>query len=175
MPQAARPSPSCWLALEVHAARPERPVDLRAVSRGGQACRRPVPAQQHAHRPADPSAGVPADAHRHLPVHPAVAGRLDALRPGHREREPARLHHASARRVNNGGAGELRQRVPARDLPGHAASAIARHRPIADGQRQQHRQSRAQSPTPSGMQLDFIQSLNRDAPGTRPHNPASKG
>ena len=78
--------------------------DLRAVPAPGQARRRAVPAQQHAHRPAEPPAGLPADAHRQLPVRAAVAGRVGAVRPGHREREPARLRHASTRRSRIGGA-----------------------------------------------------------------------
>ena len=52
-------------------ARQERPADLRAVPEPRQARRRPVPAQRHAHRPAEPSAGRRAAAHRQLPVRPA--------------------------------------------------------------------------------------------------------
>ena len=61
------------LAVEVQAARQERPVDLRPLPRTGQARRRTVRRQRHAHRPAGPPAGVPADALRHLPVPPARA------------------------------------------------------------------------------------------------------
>ena len=75
--------------------------------------------QQHAHRPAEPLAGVPADAHRQLPVRAPVARGLDALRPGHRERQPARLRHAQPA-VGQRRRAELRQRLPPRHLPGHA-------------------------------------------------------
>ena len=61
-----------------------------------EARRRALPPQRHAHRPAEPPAGVHPDALRHLPVPAAEPRGVGALRPGHREREPAGLHHARA-------------------------------------------------------------------------------
>ena len=63
-----------------------------------QAGRQALPAQRHAHRPAQPAAGVPPDALRHLPVPAAQPRRVGALRPGHRERRTCRASSRSARR-----------------------------------------------------------------------------
>ena len=159
------------LAVEVQAARPERPVDLRAVPRGRQARRRPVPGQQHADRPAEPPAGVPPAAHRHLPVPPAVAGRLGALRPGHREREPARLHHALP-------AGQQRRRR--RTTAARSCRRSTRARASATTSSRSRRPRSATSPIPKRSvadqrkQLDFVQTLNRETPGARPGEPGRR-
>ena len=52
----------------------------------------------HAHRGRRARPGDAVPALRLDQLHPAVDGLVGALRPGHREREPARLRHASARR-----------------------------------------------------------------------------
>ena len=52
-----------------------------------------------------------------LAVHPALARGVDALRPRHRERRPARLHRHEADSAQRRRT-ELRQRVPAGGLPG---------------------------------------------------------
>ena len=90
---AGRHRQAARFALEIPAARRERPLGLGPVSRGRQACRRPLRRQQHADRPPEPSPGVSPVAHRDLPVLPALDRRVGALRPGNREREPPRLHH----------------------------------------------------------------------------------
>ena len=148
------------VALEVHPSRQERPADLRAVPEPGQARRRPVPAQQHAHRPAEPSAGRRADAHRQLPVRPAAAwarGCCTAWAPRTRSC-PASSRSTRSRRV--GGARELRQLVPAGAVPGHA-----------DRRRRAERSPTPRFPTsPTATltrdqqrkQLDLLQSINRD-------------
>ena len=105
------------LPVQVRPARRVGPVGLGGLPAPGQARRRPLRHPQHAHRPAEPLAGVHADAHRQLPVRPAVGRGLDALRPGQRERQPARLRHAEPA-VGQRRRAELRQRLPPRDLPG---------------------------------------------------------
>ena len=82
------------LAVEVHAARPKRPVDLRTVPRTSPSRPTNCASSTSMHtRSAEPSAGVRADAYRHLSVPAAIARGVGALRPGHREREPARIRH----------------------------------------------------------------------------------
>ena len=76
--------------------------------------------QQHAHRRAEPSAGVRCrctPAAFQFPRPSLGAWALYGL--GHREREPARLHHDQPAGQQRR-AGELRQRVPAGHLPGDA-------------------------------------------------------
>ncbi len=71
-------------------------------------------------------------AHRQRQLRPAQHGLVGHLRPGHREPEPARLHHhlpdAGPRRRQQLGLG-----LPARRLPGHAARQ--RQRPGRPGPR----------------------------------------
>ena len=135
------------LALEVPAARPERALGLRAVPRGRRARRRALRDPQHAHRPAGPPGGLSDAAHRQLAVHPALARGVDALRPRHRERRPARLHRDQADRAQRRRA-ELRQRLPAGGLPGdpHRQRGAAR-RPGPD---RQHQEPAGSTPRPSG-------------------------
>ncbi len=70
-PQAAE------VALQVRQQRQERPVVPRDLSEPGQACRRPVPAQQHVHRRGRPSAGHHPAAHGQLSLPASVDGGLD--------------------------------------------------------------------------------------------------
>ena len=67
---AGRRRQAARFALEVPAARRERPLGLGPVPRGRQACRRPLHHQRHADRPPEPSPGVPPVAHRDLPSSP---------------------------------------------------------------------------------------------------------
>ena len=76
----------------------------RAVPRGRQARRRPVPPQRHADRPAEPPAGVPADAHRQLPVPRGRAlGAWALYGLGHRERRTCPASSRISPPANNGG------------------------------------------------------------------------
>ncbi len=115
----------------------ERALGLRAVPRGRRARRRALRHPQHAHRPPGPPGGLPDAAHGQLAVHPALAGGVDALRPGDRERRPARLHRDQADRAQRRRP-ELRQRLPAGGLPGdpHRQRGTAR-RPGPDRQHQE--------------------------------------
>ena len=99
---------------------------------------------------------------------------------GTREREPARLHHhqpaAAERRP-----GQLRQRLPAGRLPGHADPRRLRRRPrqgprpVRRQARQQHQEPQPIARTPSATQLDFIQSLNRETLEREPHDAGVEG
>ena len=114
-----------------------------------------------------------ADAHRQLPVRPAVARGVDALRPGDRERRTCPASSRSSPPANNGGAGELRQRVPAgRSTRGRGSATAASRSPTPRS---------ATSPTPGvgpaaqRLQLDFVQALNRDALEREQVNPGVEG
>ena len=107
------------LAVEVQAGRQVRPVDQRAVPGAGEARGRIVPRQRHVDGRAGPPAGVPAPAHRQLPVQAAEPRGAGPLRPGHRQRRTCRASSPSARPEQRR-ADQLRQRVPAGRLPGHA-------------------------------------------------------
>ena len=96
-----------------------------------------------------------------------------ALRPGHREREPARLrHHQPA--VANGGAGELRQRVPAGDLPGHAASAAA-GQPVAERRSISNLANPNRSPHRAARAARLHPVAQPRAPGARAGQPGDRG
>ena len=83
-----------------------------------QARRRPVLHPLDAHRRRRPRPGDAVPALRLDQLRPAVDGLVGALRPGHREREPARLRlHRPVERQRRGA--QLRQRLPAGRLPGH--------------------------------------------------------
>ena len=131
-----------------------------------QARRRPVPPQRHAHRRAEPPAGVPAAAHRRVPVRPAVAGRVGALRPGHREREPARLrHHQPAARQRR------RRRTTAAPScpPSTRARASASRARRSPGASIGNLDARSWPPTQQRRQLDLVQAMNQ-----RPARSASR-
>ena len=135
------------LEVQVPAARPDRHLGLRTVTRNlakhvDKLC---FLRGLHTDTPG-PSAGGHAAAHRHGASPPLTRpshGRLAALRPGHREPGSARLHHdqpaAEFRR-----RGQLRQRVPAGPLPGDADQ---RHRLPAEpeGRRRARRCSASSS------------------------------
>ena len=79
--------------------------------------------QRHA-----PGVGVP-DEHRLDPDGPAEPGGVGELRPGHREPQHAGVRrHARPRRLAEGGLARVGQRLPARGVPGHGASAAASRR-----------------------------------------------
>ena len=67
-----QPRRSCRRPCEVQPARPERAADLRAVPAPGRSTPTTCASQQHAHRRAQPPAGVPDAAHRRVPLHPPV-------------------------------------------------------------------------------------------------------
>ena len=138
-PDAAPGSPSCCPNIAQHA---DKLCFLRGL---------------HTDTPAHPQAVVQLHTGTALasltrPSH----GRLAALRPGHREPGPARLrHHQPAAELRR--RGQLRQRLPAGPLPGHA--------------HQRHRLScRTCKPTAAlalqRKQLDLIQAMNRDLAAT---------
>ena len=92
------------------------------------------------------------------------------------DNETCRASSPSARRSEQRRPDQLRQRLPAGRLPGHAD----RRRPgsAAAWPAGDDRSATSRTPgsrrTPSGMQLDFMQSLNR-GPGARPGQPGDRG
>ena len=160
------------VALEIPAARRERPLGLRPVSRGRQACRRPLRRQQHADRPPEPSPGVPPVAHRDSSSSPGPRSARGCSTASEPRTRTSPASSPSARPRNNGGAVELRQRVPAGDLPGDARSAST-NMPIA-----QAKVSNLANPKLSvsdqRKQLDLVQTLNRHDAGARPGEPGRR-
>ena len=107
---------------QVGAARRERPVGQRLAAAHGDVCRRSVRRPLALVRRPEPLRRRLPDEHRLDPRRPAVARRVGQLRPGDREREPARV------RRDGGQPGQGRQRpaelgrrLHARRLSGHAA------------------------------------------------------
>ena len=149
----------------------------------GQAGRRPLLHPQHAHRPAEPLAGLHADAHRQLPVRAPVGRGLDALRPGERERQPARLRHGEPP-VGQRRRAELRQRLPPRDLPGdqdrrqpdpRVLRRLARQGRGAGAADEEHRERATSRATSSGRSSTWCGTSTGTSSSATPITPRSKG
>ena len=155
--------------VEVFPARRVRPLGLDSFPRDQPARRRPLLHPLACTPKASPTARrrCSCTAASTNFIRPSM-GSWVALRPGHREREPARLRLdrpvGGQRR-----AAQLRQRLPARRLPGHARSAG----PAAAASEATIRNltNPQLSPTAQRRQLDLLQAINAeqlqaDAPAT---------
>ena len=131
---------------------------------------------------------VPAHPQAFLQMHTGIfqfkrpsMGAWTLLRPGHREREPARLRHhqpaAAERRP-----GQLRQRLPAGRLPGHADRSGFGGGPAAAGSGRRRRPAaasatsatRASRPRPSGRS-STSSSRSTASAGPRAAQPGRRG
>ena len=119
----------------------------RAVPARRRARRRPVLDPLGARHQPGPRRGAAEAAHRQRQLRPPQHRLVGQLRPGDRERQPARLRHdlpdARPRRHQ-----QLELGVSAGRLPGHAARQ--RQRPVGPGPREVHQQRRACRATCSG-------------------------
>ena len=108
-----------------------------------------------------------------LPVRPALDGRVDALRPGNREREPPRLHHPQARpRITAG-----RQNYGSAFLPAiYQGTRIGFNGLPVTKAKVGNIKNPRRSVADQRLQLDLVQSHEpRDCWSTTRCNPASKG
>ena len=101
-----------------------------------------------------------------------------ALRPGHREPEPARVRHAHPA-AEQRRPGELRQPVPAGHLPGDADRVRRRNRfqcrSGGDPTQLSNIKNPRRSTAAQRAQLDFVQSLNRSQLEKDEVNPGGRG
>ena len=116
-------------AVEVRPARPVRPLGVGPVPRDEQARRRPVLHPLDAHRRRRPRPGDAVPALRLDELRPPDDGLVGAVRPRHREREPAGLRVASRRRRATAGRATTATRSSRRSTRARRSARPADPRP----------------------------------------------
>ena len=152
----------------------------RSSPKSASVHRRPLRHPLDAHEHPQPRAVAVHDDLRRHPADPAEHGLLAALRPGHREPEPAGLRRPVPRQAGRRPAA-LEQQLPARHLPGQPHSATRPKRDPIDHirERQQSSAGRARSASSSTCcnelnELHLDQRARR-RPARSPHPVAGDG